>query len=730
MFNSIWANHNNKTGNQKSLFSRVSWLERKRPLQCKFLAPPSEEFPNLFDIIFESYYAGDYITLNNGTFNGKSLELIRSEITPNVPFNVDGYWEATIVEDLNGRISLSDASVSKFMLMDLNDPDSGMQHLHPVFSKVEFKNFIVTIKVKEVNSGPDHFIKLYLDTDSNGNIKLAIPPNYTQIKRIVGTSGWLNNTGHYQIGICQQLLYVVKCGEKIINLNIDLSMVFMYPRSDFDPAGTVHASKFYPQIQFSSNSRLSSDIPSNYNIGSFTDITPYLPLNIDPYSAEVSDFSSRIRLDVNNNSEHHVIPTDNVASDGFKRDSNYLKKLRQSNKTIPDQFEKILKEDYIGTNIVGFYADSNQSGTDSNGAKDNRKKMDYDFDVTWTPDWAPGIQPSIFWQNIFDYANYNVKFEKEFVAVYGDNSDLLSSSNIGKNKEYRKTEYDYPSGNIGFDKITLNKYPRQGAFDNIHLHGYLGHYKDNDQLVIHAPICGYCCFHMHWRWSSFNYEVASNGWFQAGNKWGESLVNERNFLGYYDESSNIGLGMPLIPNNQQLKIAVTHPDSNPTNEEYDVVLNGSNTVSLRSDIKTIWYSVNLTNRKFEESHVIMEHGCGYAFDYDNLAKENIQGDLINILQLVGNVNPREKLKEVVSLIVSDVSFYIDFIRAIQNDFGVIAIQPDELLYPDLYELLYRLMHFYNIDSSGQLYEKYPQVPSNNNNPTELVYYDTTNLETQ
>ena len=95
------------------------------------------------------------------------------------------------------------------------------------------------------------------------------------------------------------------------------------------------------------------------------------------------------------------------------------------------------------------------------------------------------------WSHMFDYCLTNLQTEKQVQAVY-DQADAVSG---------RSGVYPWPPGGSGC-AITVTKTPRQGAYDNLHIHGDVG----ADPLdtaggaKVFAPACAEACLHVHWRW--------------------------------------------------------------------------------------------------------------------------------------------------------------------------------------------------------------------------------------
>lgn len=379
-------------------------------------------------------------------------------------------------------------------------------HNHPVFKKVEFRDIIITLDIDGVEK------KIYLDKNSINYDN--IEPLY--VDRSVGFDGVLDEKGGYQMGIKQTLFYQISCGDTFLDIEIQFSFVFMYPFNDFEPTGVIDASKIFPQIEiFSSKSNLNNYI--NFGLDGLYPVD--VPEGKDGNKIKIKKYNARIKLTCNNNSDKHI------TVDANGNDVDYFKDLPLSE--IPPMFQRNFNFKSFGydietRNIVGLYTDSNFGTARKEGTADSfRDKPNIKFEIT-TGDifdvLGPLInkylytlfrnaEPAALWSNIFDYGRYNLIQETEFVAVHGIQSNKFNTKSAKFTPSVNV--YTYPPNQSNY-KITLLKEPRQAAYDNIHLHGYLGHYTDNLQPVIHAPICGYCCFHMHWRWSKLNVDLAGS----------------------------------------------------------------------------------------------------------------------------------------------------------------------------------------------------------------------------
>ena len=105
--------------------------------------------------------------------------------------------------------------------------------------------------------------------------------------------------------------------------------------------------------------------------------------------------------------------------------------------------------------------------------------------------------------------------------------------------------------------LTIEKYPRQGAFDNLHVNADMG--SDGDRVIIAAPFCADVCLHLHVRWGVLAAESAT--------------IERAPFLGWTGGRhpvAHAALGSPLVPPNQQVSFGITRPDAAQTKIRYVV----------------------------------------------------------------------------------------------------------------------------------------------------------------
>lgn len=510
----------------------------------------------------------------------------------------DDYWDCEVKLDDLGLLKLENVVVKE---EDPSGPHG--HHPHAVFESVEFKDLKVIFQYRDTNGD-----KQEIGVD----ISDSIASDVEYYKGTFGQSDFDSDDDLYHAGIMQKLYcyFGFNNREHIVPIEISLSVVFKYPENKFEPLGIIDACKIFPQITFD---HFIYVFPKEYLPVSEATGEPVLfadkiindidlPSGADFSSVRIRGYRGRVKLIANNNNMHHVDLEQDINDPDIYYDKNHFAEFNRSD--VPDYLQKVFKQGYIDKNVAGFYADSNREVT---------------FDLDTTPvqmnDSRKFFSGNIpMWVAIFDYTKYGLEVEKEIEAVYGYND----STHFNMNTQSFKTSsglYDWPANNLDNNSITVDKSRRHGQYDNIHLHGYLGHYKDNDEMVIHAPICGQCCFHMHWRWGAINYNTADMHPF---------LEAQRNFLGWASMEDSCGNylytaskqvpGNPLIPPTQSLKVAITSP-SLTTAYDDDNVLGNTFAPIWAETTKAVWYSADIVAPSSFGSHVILEQGCGYSHRY-------------------------------------------------------------------------------------------------------------------
>jgi len=669
-----------KMGSEESLFDQVLWNGEDDPdtsLIQKVLSTLATPFKKKNLVQYTPVDIGGTIKGDSQNYfhtldsNSGQLSNIYQGETGQAPFPFKPHWEGLLTVSQGGFIKITDLN----LVTQLNQ--TSHKHIHTVLKELSFHTIGVEFEFQRTSGGTyRHFLLL------------PAPQNYSSY---IGAEGIKDKQSKYQLGVKQQYLYYLKLSNNnYIIIRLEVSIVFMYHGNDFEPVGVIDAVKFFPQIKFGVEEVVFSDTELYPDTGSDIYVLPEdtihaigltldnLPSDVDINSCKVHNLKGRVKMTANNNSSHHI----DVGPDGSGNyiDHNHFAGLRLRNIPIPAEVEKYFNPTILNSNLPGFYTDSNYAGKDG---KSRFYPYNLPFFVPDPPTWA----------TIFDYVKPNIAKETEIQAVYGIQDK--TSGNIEKFKEERKVKYTYPP--LSDYALTLVKKSRQGEYDNIHFHGYLGYYADNQLPVAHAPICGFCCFHLHWRWSKLNYKLNSNMVVRQFTGSGDPT----RFNGWNDKGINDGSGfnLPLIPPNQSLRIAITNEEKVPFNKEFVIDPTG-NPANLNPDIKSVWYSVDIlhdqTDPGIERRYVILEQGAGYAFRYS----VNLEDVFDYIKNVISGFNP----------VIGEMTDLVDILN-LPNVFDILTTA-------DLFEINYRLMRMSNIGP----YSSYEQVPNgdyqpNINNPS-------------
>lgn len=275
----------------------------------------------------------------------------------------------------------------------------------------------------------------------------------------------------------------------------------------------------------------------------------------------------------------------------------------------------------VAENVANFWTDSNISRNPG----ENRPQIMFEGCTADT--WVPyrGIyfhdERPFGWGLVFDYNRMDLQEEQEYESVYGPLDDAM------KYYTTRRNLYQWPaSGATKVANFKVEKTPRQGYYDNIHLHGRMHHKDPKGNEQIHAPFCGHSCVHLHWRWSNISANNAENnrGWYYKG--WSSDPP--------FDAFSEAG--SPLIPPNQKLTVAICAPSRTRTSDTKILPAAGSR-LPLDKLRKLIWYCVDVQDGFYAklnagEQQVIFEHGIGWAYRYALDTESDAVDGLLNVFK--------------------------------------------------------------------------------------------------
>ena len=339
-----------------------------------------------------------------------------------------------------------------------------------------------------------------------------------------------------------------------------------------------------------------------------------------------------------------------------------------------------------GNNVASLFSDTNDSTTGAVGVVPTSSNPGP------TPRLVPGLGwhlGSFYWPNwshMFDYCLTNLQTEKQVQAVY-DQADAVSG---------RSGVYPWPPGGSGC-AITVTKTPRQGAYDNLHIHGDVG----ADPLdtaggaKVFAPACAEACLHVHWRWGP-NVDLLGLREY-AG--WSPDLATSRSFA---------APGEPLIPPNQGLRIAIT--GDSPT---FDAQMNLTSSAALPGASKSVWYTADISSPPQGQRQVICEQGVAWAYAYNWMVL--FAFTMLTMIGLAATVGlaatlPEELLSGVAEIVASmPPQLETDIANALQGvTLGSFANSPPAYAILDsLFGVLYESIEWMTVTPGGQPVRQVP-----------------------
>jgi len=204
-----------------------------------------------------------------------------------------------------------------------------------------------------------------------------------------------------------------------------------------------------------------------------------------------------------------------------------------------------------------------------------------------------GVGPWLLWQKIdqqpllpewswlFDYGR--------IVEPGADVTEVVAwENNSPRGIRERPGDAPWPPnpdpGLPGKPSIHVVKFPRQGAYDNLHVMANMGNDTEGRPMVA-APFCADLCLHLHFRWGKHAVEPA------------EDPVP---FLGWSSgphAAAHSSIGAPLVPPNQRITLNVHRVDAEQTQ---------------------IRYAAEIDIPREGRNQVILEQGLGFAFTYGGL----------------------------------------------------------------------------------------------------------------
>lgn len=257
-------------------------------------------------------------------------------------------------------------------------------------------------------------------------------------------------------------------------------------------------------------------------------------------------------------------------------------------------------------NLAGFYTDSNTSLSDFHRAASFSDLRGVFGSLGGLPfGWAMVFDYN---KSLFTEAGGRVlsHLSESIVGVYGKADSQFSTK--------RDRVYKHPNSMLWLGPgIHVNKWERQGMYDNIHIHARMHGPDSKGNVQVHAPFCGHSCIHMHWRWSSISVNGASDGrgWSYKG--WGYPQIGRGCAATALQAYSTIN--SPKIPPTHRLVMdvfgAVLEKEV-----LYKVVIEPFGQASMISpNIK----------------QVILEHGLGWAFRYSTPDESDAVDGLTDVI---------------------------------------------------------------------------------------------------
>ena len=207
------------------------------------------------------------------------------------------------------------------------------------------------------------------------------------------------------------------------------------------------------------------------------------------------------------------------------------------------------------------------------------------------------------WDIVFDYAEPEIKNEMIFDAV------IYPRDYVHTNK----FEIQWKTARNG--KLSCNREPGQGEFDNVHIHPYVGFddpaddgaTNDKTRSMIEAPLAADEVIHLHWRWgkpvpASAKADIANH--FRGFSDLPENKPNDKE-----------GEGRPLIPANQSLRIKIgrANPPANEDNADPP-----TNPTPLGRSQTAIWYAAIVHSPENNTPSQFFGQGFGLAYHLNKI----------------------------------------------------------------------------------------------------------------
>ena len=362
-------------------------------------------------------------------------------------------------------------------------------------------------------------------------------------------------------------------------VEVVMALALRGEKNDFDPGGAAYACKFYPQISFRYRRPLTPRTQALPQVQFFRGTVEFVANNSIPAGTanippELSGMArGKITAALITDSNTADLDADNV----YDLHSPCVGTVLPPPPFAPQLVPGIRGKWISGRLLAGV--ETCLGGTVRRGFK----TFGY-----------PPVLP--YWSHLFDYGTPILPpgtAEKRFVGVYrrGELTPQLSNGNQSDGGTSRYTHYAWP---LPGDQtpptrpysMYIIKYPRQGAFDSLHINADMGQ-DSQGRPIAAAPFCADKCIHLHWRWGTL--ATASADYPYAFKGWTDPLTE--------DGAAHSVPGTPLIPPNQHLEIAVQRLDDAHIQVQYDV---------------------RAFDPRLDEIHVLLEQGIGFAYSYEGI----------------------------------------------------------------------------------------------------------------
>jgi len=568
----------------------------------------------------------------------------------------DAFWTYTC--QVTGGFQLKDMVVRQSQYYDANFKPAASLNTdkRDVFSSISFEGLVATF-----SDGSTHtFDVARLLSAGRYELKLA-------------RNGRVGLDGLYQTGV---KLTLRENTATMPYMEVQLSAVMRGPAADFDPGAVAIALKVYPQVQFcwspqpgvaktvvhfDSTVRVEAN-PKHYHyatetgedgmgmagMSSMPDM-PGMPMHRNLKASDFGKDESRFYA--------HDLKTDASSFADSNTSLNYGAPRYYDNLNQNYKPTTRLKREGVETLIdpaafvrstlpgilVDVLPDKVQQVVEDAMERHFPRSVHF-FDAKAKPTWA----------TVFDYYYPNIVSEDgaknaDFVAVHGPLAGRQSK--VRKLYVRHKVEDNPTHPEKEHNEFFITKYARQGAYDNIHINGQMGKhlafaeqaaiqaklldfYKQQppisangqqppppppqlyveaikDMGVVAAPFCGTDCFHLHWRWSLLSESIAYTPLLNTFYN-----ISPESYRGWSESASHSKLGAPLIPPNQELRIAF-EAKTGPSTVRTAAETTPFATQPLPEERKVLKYQARVVAPAPDQNQVTLEQGMGWAMIYSN-----------------------------------------------------------------------------------------------------------------